>query len=108
MAIQIVRLIKKNKFGGNTYYLNLDILHRIEINETTNDTYIVEFFELGVLWPTRLYSFTSNSNFIDLVSESMDRVAAYYRNSNKYSVPEHIFISDKRQALNEAFRIVNK
>jgi hypothetical protein len=108
MAIQINHLVKKNKFGCNIYYLQLDILHRVEINETTNGTYIVEFFELGIIWPTRLFSFTSNAHIIDIISESMDKVADYYRNSKKYNVPEYVFREDKKQAMNEANSIFNK
>lgn len=105
MPLQIVHLFKKNKFGCNIYYIQLDILHRIEMNETTNGTYIIEFFELGIVWPTRIFSFTSSNNIYDIVSESMDKVANYYRTSKKYNVPESIFIEDKKQAMKEAYRI---
>lgn len=100
--LSIVELVKKNKFGKKTYYVQLDTLHRIEINETTNDTYIIEFFELGIVWPTRLYSFTSSAHVIDVISESMDRVAEYYRTSKSYNVPEHILMQDKKHAMAKA------
>jgi hypothetical protein len=103
MAISIITLTKKNKFGHRTHYIQLDTLHRVEINETTNGTYIVEFFELGLIWNTPLFSFTSSNHIYDIVSESMDRVANYYRRSDKYDVPEYLFVKDKQQAMAQAY-----
>jgi hypothetical protein len=107
-TIEINTLVRKNKFGKTTYFVVLDNLHRIEINETTNGTFIVEFFELGIIWNTNLYSFTSSRHILDVISESMDKVADYYRHSNKYNVPEHIFVKDKKDAMAMANRLFQK
>ena len=98
-SINIVELVKKNKFGAKTYWIQIDTLHRVEINEANNGTYIIEFFERGIVWPTHLYSFTSNDDIIEVISQSMDKVADYFRQSPKYNVPEHLHTKDKREAM---------
>lgn len=101
----ITTLIKKNKFGCSTYYINLETLFRIEINQANNGTYIVEFKELGIVWNTSLFSFTSNKPILEIVSEAMDRVADFYRNSPKYNVPEHIYVKDKKEIMSQAIEV---
>jgi hypothetical protein len=102
MAASFSTLVKKNKFGCNTYRLQLEPLFRIDINETNSGTYIFEFLELGIFTNTTLFSFTSNDHFLDGISEAMDRVANYYRQSPKYDVPEHLFVKDKLDVMKQA------
>ena len=104
----ITTLIQKNKFGCKTYYIKLETIFCIEINETTNGTYIVEFLELGIIWNTTLYSFTSSNHILDVISEAMDRQADYYRKSPKYEVPERVFIKDKYGVMEQAYRLFKR
>lgn len=102
MAASFTTLVKKNKFGCTTYRLQLEPLFRIDINETNTDTFIFEFLELGIFSNTTLFSFTSNDHILDGISEAMDRVANYYRQSPKYDVPEHLFAKNKVDVMRQA------
>jgi hypothetical protein len=100
----LTRYVEKNKFGGYTWTIRLTPLNVIYLNETNTDVYIVDYKEIGFFGGKTRFSFVSNNNLEQVISESFDKLYEYYLKSKDYLYTE----SQRDYQCNQVLEILKR
>lgn len=79
----INRLIKPNSFGKNSYFIDLEKVYKIVIDEDNSGNLIVNNYRRGIFKDKLLYSFTHSSDWSSLIPVAMERLRNYTNANEK-------------------------
>lgn len=97
--IHLSKKQSKNKFGFNTYEIRFTPILYMHIIEANPTTYIIEFSERGIIFPSLRFSFTMTANIDVVISHAMHKIIDYYRKSKSQGIDENHFILAGNQIL---------
>jgi len=89
--IHLSKKSQKNKFGFNTYEIRLTPILYLLILEANPNTYIVEYKERGVIFPSLRFTFTMTSDIRTVIKLAMQKIIEYYRASKSQGIDENHF-----------------
>lgn len=74
----VSKFTQRNKFGKVTWEIEFVNIFPIRIQETNDNSYIVDFFERNFyIFNKTIFSFVSSKSLEDVVIEAVDRVYLY-------------------------------
>lgn len=68
----------RNKFGGKTIELGFDEVNVVRIQETNDDSYLVEYREFMVLYWKTHFTFISSKSLEETVIETLNRMYTFH------------------------------
>jgi|SRR5690554_3141149 len=79
----INQLVKPNSFGKKSYFIDLEKVYKISIDEDDKGNLIVKNYRRGIFKDKLLYSFTHNSDWSTLIPLAMEKLRNYTNSNEK-------------------------
>lgn len=79
----INKLTKPNSFGRSTYFIDLDKVYKITIDEDNLGNLIVKNYRRGIFKDKLLYSFTHDNNWLTLIPLTMEKLRNHTNNNEQ-------------------------
>jgi hypothetical protein len=79
----INQLVKPNSFGRKTYFIDLEKVYKITIDEDDKGGLIVKNYRRGIFTDKLLYSFTHSSDWTTLIPLAMEKLRVHTNSKEK-------------------------
>ncbi|WP_316787070.1 hypothetical protein [Pedobacter frigiditerrae] len=89
--IHLSKKTSKNKFGYNTYEVRFTPILYLQFIEANYNTYIVEFSERGIIFPSLRFTFTKSADIKVIITLAMQKIIEYFRASKSQGIDENYF-----------------
>ncbi len=89
--IHLSKKTSKNKFGYNTYEVRFTPILYLLIIEANSGTYIIEYNERGIFFPSTRFTFTMSADIKTVITKAMQKIVEHYRASKTQGIDEQYF-----------------
>lgn len=76
-------LIKPNSFGKKSYFIDLEKVYKIVIDEDDRNNLIVKNYRRGIFKDKLLYTFTHDSNWTTLIPLAIEKLRNHSNSNEK-------------------------